>query len=170
MIDIIRFKDKKYPLLQSEGFASQYAFPFAEKIIGKKDVVYDIGFGKPEWKFPNSIGVDINAGNEFNAMNLPPLQADAIISSHCLEHLPNWVDALEYWHSKLRKYGILFLYLPNLRYQEYWRNWSNRKHVHFIDPSIMQLYFEDNQEMWVNFFVTEGYDLNGSFYAIAEKI
>lgn len=170
MIDIIRFKDKKYLLLQSKGFASQFAFPFAEQVIGKKDVVFDIGYCKPEWKFPFAIGIDNNAGDEFDAMNLPPLKADAVFSSHCLEHLPNWVSALEYWHSKLKKFGILFLYLPNMDYQEYWRPHHNRKHIHFINPSIMKLYFEDTQEMWNNAIVTEGYDLNGSFYCVAEKI
>lgn len=170
MIEIIRFKDKKYPILQSQGFASQYAFPLAQKVIGKKDVVFDIGYCNPDWMYPGAIGIDITKGDGFDAMKLPPIQADAIFSSHCLEHLPNWVDALEYWHSKLKKYGVLFLYLPNMHHQLYWRNWHNKKHIHFIEPAIFQMYFEDNQEMWVNSFVTEGYDLNGSFYAISEKI
>jgi predicted SAM-dependent methyltransferase len=170
MIETIRFKDKQYLKLQSEGFASQYAFPFAKKIIGDRDVIYDIGFGKDFWKYPNSIGVDLTAEDGFDAMNLPPMQADCIFSSHLLEHLPNYVDALKYWHSKLKKHGILFLYLPHCGFQEYWMPWSNRKHIHLLTPWLMQQYFHHNADLWTKVFVTDGYDLNGSFYCVAEKI
>lgn len=168
-LDLIDFNGKKYPALQARGFASQYSFALAKDFIMDRNVVYDIGFSNPLWQYPGSIGIDINKGDGFDAMNLPPLKADAIYSSHCLEHLPNYVSALNYWNERLQYKGILFLYLPNCEYQEYWRPTSNKKHVHYMTPHLMQKYFEDTPNLWKSFIVTEGYDLNGSFYAVAEK-
>lgn len=169
-IQSIEFKGCSYPLLQSKGFASQYAFPFAKQLIPDGGVVYDIGFSNPQWQYPGSIGIDINKNDGFDAMNLPPLQADAIFSSHCLEHLPNYVSALNYWNASIKKGGILFLYLPNCDYQQYWRPTSNRKHIHYMTPNLMLKYFEDTgKNFWKQWYVTEGYDLNGSFYSVGEK-
>jgi predicted SAM-dependent methyltransferase len=36
-----------------------------------------------------------------------------VFSSHCLEHLSRWQDALRLWVRKLKPGGILFLYLPH---------------------------------------------------------
>jgi SAM-dependent methyltransferase len=38
---------------------------------------------------------------------------DYIFSSHCLEHLDKPFDALQLWVSKLKKNGVMFLYLPH---------------------------------------------------------
>lgn len=172
VIEKINFKGKYYPQLQGEGFASQYAFPFAKKILSGN--VIDIGCMKKEWSFPNSRPIDIDFNDGFDAMNLPLTDSnelwDGIFSSHCLEHLPNYVEALEYWNSMLLKGGVLFLYLPNCEYQSYWRAWHNKKHIHYLTPHLFKKYFEDNDDIWVNSIVTDGYDLNGSFYCIAQKI
>lgn len=176
-MELIKFKGRKYPKLQAEGFASQYAFTFAEKFC--KGNGLDIGYSKIEWKLPVSIGIDegkiICQGyvedGPYNAMNLFGLgMNDYIFSSHCLEHLPDYVAALDYWSTKLRAGCVLFLYLPNMDYQQYWQPENNRKHLHYISPKVMQSYFNNRQEMWKNVIVTEGYDLNGSFYCVAEKI
>jgi len=49
-------------------------------------------------------------------------------SSHCLEHVDNWTNILEYWISKLKTNGILFLYLPDFS-QKYWRPWNNKNTI-----------------------------------------
>jgi len=74
---------------------------------------------------------------------------------------------LEYWHRQLKPGGTLFLYLPDMNDQVYWRPWHNRKHVHYLFPELMALYAEESG-LWENFFVS-GTDLNSSFYFIAEK-
>jgi len=38
---------------------------------------------------------------------------DYVFSSHCLEHIENWRDALSEWVRKLKPGGIIFLYLPH---------------------------------------------------------
>jgi len=166
-MELINFKGNDYPKLQSEGFASQYAFPFAKKLLSGLGV--DVGCMKREWAFEGAIPVDIDFDNGYHAAHLPEGLFNYIFSSHCLEHIPTWVDILRYWHSKLYEGGTLFLYLPNMDYQVYWRCWHNRKHFAHLNPSILKMYFEDNQDMWDVSFVTEGYDLNGSFYAVATK-
>lgn len=174
-IETIEFNEKQYPKLQSEGFASQYAFPFAEKFC--KGQGLDIGYSKPQWKYPGAIGIDdgkiltgdLERHDDVSAMDLPMDNMDYVFSSHCLEHLHDWVGVLDYWHTKLKSGGVLFLYLPNCDYQEYWQPANNRKHVNHLTPDIMRAYF-NNRPNFKNVFITDGYDLNGSFYAISEKI
>ena len=74
--------------------------------------------------------------DEYDAYNLPEEKADYIFSSHCLEHLDSWVEALDYWIEKLRRGGDLFLYLPDYS-QEYWRAWNNRKHKNIFSAQIL---------------------------------
>jgi SAM-dependent methyltransferase len=38
---------------------------------------------------------------------------DYVFSSHCLEHIDDWSDALAEWARKVRPGGVLFLYLPH---------------------------------------------------------
>lgn len=164
MIETIEFKKEIFPKLQSEGFAAQFCFPFAKKIL--KGTGYDIGYSKEEWKFPGAIGIEPAINPEFHATNLPAIKVDFILSSHCLEHVPDWVAALDHWKTRLHTGGVLFLYLPHY-VQVYWRNFHNRKHVHNLSPQMLRDYLTDRG--YKNIFVTDGYDLNYSFYAIAEN-
>lgn len=162
MIETIQFKDHTYPAFQSQGFAAQFAFPFAEKVCKSKG--YDIGCNRAEWCFPIAMGIDPLLG-KWDASNLPYTDMDYIFSSHCLEHLPDWVAALDYWQTKLKTGGVLFLYLPHPS-QQYWRPWNNRKHIHSLSPEVIKDYLTDRG--WDKIFVS-GCDLNNSFIAMAEK-
>lgn len=163
MIPVIDFQGQQYPALQSEGFAAQYALPFAEKLC--KGTGYDIGCNRAEWSLPGSILIDPQIDPSHDAMNLPELKGDYIFSSHCLEHLPDWVGALDHWATRLKRGGVLFLYLPHPS-QKYWLPWNNRKHIHALYPKLIEAYLIDRG--WNKVKVTE-HDLNNSFYAIAEK-
>ncbi len=179
MIETIEYKGSIYPKLQAEGFAAQYAFPFAQKFC--KGMGFDIGCMKHEWALPTSFPIDPTLDDNSDAMHLPGEiwindlsydtdEVDYIFSSHCLEHLADWVAALDYWATRLKSGGVLFMYLPNMDGQRYWRPQNNRKHKHYLNPHIINSYFADRKEIWGNVFVTYGEDLNASFYAIAEKI
>jgi SAM-dependent methyltransferase len=158
------YQGVNYPELQKEGFASQYIFPFAQKVC--KGVGYDVGYSREEWKFPGAIGIDVNEKNDYDADNLPnDREVDYIFSSHCLEHVPNWVNTLDHWISKLKDGGVLFLYLPD-KSQKYWLPWNNRKHNHILDPSQIKEYLE--HKGMKNIFVS-GVDFNSSFAVMAEK-
>jgi len=164
MYELISFNGKHYPALQAEGFAAQFAIPFALKIIGPNKTGFDIGCNNETWKFPGAMAID-PVLNEYDAYNLPKIRVDYIFSSHCLEHLPDWVGALDIWHEALHGGGVLFLYLPH-PVQEYWLPHNNRKHRSVLFPDMIAKYLHDRG--WQDIFVT-GYDLNCSYYVIARK-
>jgi SAM-dependent methyltransferase len=162
-MELIEFENSKYPLFQSKGNASQFSIPFALHFC--KGNGYDIGFCKEEWKFPGATGIDIGLNNGFDANNLPDEQVDYIYSSHCLEHVDNWIITLELWLSKLKEGGVLFLYLPDFS-QKYWRPWYNRKHNHCFTSEIINEFLKDKNMK--NIFIS-GIDLNNSFMVVCEK-
>ena len=159
----IEFNDKKYPAFQAEGNASQFAMPFAKHFCVGEGV--DIGCNRLEWAFPGAHAIDLNFNDGNDAYNFKYDNLDYVFSSHCLEHLPDWVAALDYWHTKLKDGGTLFLYLPHY-HQEYWRPWNNRKHVHIFTPVILFDYLTSRG--YKNIFISER-DLNDSFMVVAEK-
>lgn len=163
MIDIIEYKNSEYPKFQSEGYASQFAIPYALHVC--KGIGYDIGCMKKEWSFPNSIPIDLSFDDGYHALNLPKKDVDYIFSSHCLEHIDNWVSILDYWYDCLKPSGTLFLYLPGYS-QTYWRPWNNRKHKNIFTPEIIMDYLTDKG--YKKIFVS-GIDLNSSFMVMAEK-
>ena len=165
-MNTIEFKGEIYPAFQASGFASRFCFPFAQEICKGNGV--DVGCNNNNWKFPNAFPIDPNI-NQYDALNFPNFeyQLDYIFSSHCLEHINQWVNVLDYWHSKLRVGGVLFLYLPDFS-QKYWRGWHNRKHVNMFTPEIIKTYFLDQPDKWENVFCS-GVDLNNSFVLVAVK-
>jgi len=162
-MELIEFDNEKYPLFQSKGNASQFAIPYAKHYC--KGIGYDIGFNKEEWKMPYSIGIDIILNNGFHANNLPENEVDYIYSSHCLEHLDNWSITLEYWISKIKIGGIIFLYLPDFS-QKYWRPWNNKKHNHCFTSEIIYNFMIDHKMKNI---YKSGIDLNNSFMIVCEK-
>ena len=159
-MELVEYKGETYPNFQTKGNAAQFAIPFAKHFCKGKG--YDIGFGKEEWQLPGSIGVDESLNNGYDANYLPEAGVDYIFSSHCLEHVHDWVQTLEYWLSNLRPGGVLFLYLPDIS-QKYWRPWHNRKHHHCFTPQILQSFLEDHGCKNIR---VSGIDLNNSFMAV----
>lgn len=165
-MEVLEFRGQVYPQFQSSGNAAQFSMPFALQVL-KGETIYDIGYAKEEWKFPGAIGIDSKDNNMYDAMNLPSEKADGIHASHILEHLSDWVAALDYWTSKLKSGGVLFLYLPDYS-QHYWRPFFNRKHRTYFEPKIIKDYFVASGQ-YHKIFVS-GIDAYNSFTAFAEKI
>lgn len=163
MIATIQHNNIDYPAFQAEGNAAKFAIPFALQVC--KGIGYDIGCNRKEWCFPDAYPIDTTFKTPYDAYNLPEMQVDYIFSSHCLEHLPDWVKAIDYWRTKMKKGATLFLYLPHYS-QTYWRPWHNRKHVHAFTPAMLHDYLIDRG--WNKIFVSER-DLNNSFIVMAEK-
>ena len=163
MIDIVQYKDDIYPAFQSQGNAAQFAIPYAKHVC--KGTGYDIGCCKEEWMFPGAIPIDLDFPNEWHANNLPDGQVDYIFSSHCLEHVTDWVRTLDYWTEHLKPLGTLFLYLPH-KDQKYWRPWNNTKHNHMFVPEDIVMYLEENN--YQSIFNSER-DLNHAFIVMGEK-
>jgi hypothetical protein len=165
MIKTIQFNGINYPAFQATGFAAKFAFPFAKEVC--KGIGVDVGCNRLEWKFPDAYPIDSAFSGGYTALKFPKEfhGLDYIFSSHCLEHIEKWVDVLDYWHSKLKTGGVLFLYLPDFS-QEYWKPWHNRKHVNVFTPEILKSYFKDKG--FKNVFCS-GIDLNNSFMIFGEK-
>lgn len=132
------YKGKTYPEYLKFGNACQFITPVALHFC--KGEGLDIGAGR--WPLPGA--KPINIANGYNGMALPPpyRKYDYIFSSHCLEHLPNPVKAIEYWKDNLKPGGVLFLYLPHPE-MEYWLPQNNRKHFHSWYPKDMAKILED---------------------------
>ena len=162
-MDLIEFKNKKYPKHQGDGNASQFAIPYAKHYCKGKG--YDIGCMKKEWSFPMSVPIDLSFDDDYHALNLPENNVDYIFSSHCLEHIDNWVEVGDYWYDTIKEGGTLFLYLPHYD-QEYWRPWNNRKHKNIFSPEIIRDWM--THKGFINIFVGEK-DLNNSFMIVGEK-
>lgn len=163
MIKTINYKGNIYPEFQSKGNASQFAIPFA--LHNCKGDGYDIGCMCPEWAFPGSTPIDLDFDDDYHATNLPKQGVDYIFSSHCLEHIDDWVNTMDYWYGTLNVGGTLFLYLPDYS-QAYWRPWNNKKHRNMFSPQILKDYMEDRG--YKNIFVG-GVDLNNAFMVMGEK-
>ena len=164
MIKTVEFKGNTYPEFQTHGNAAQFAIPYAKHVCIGKGV--DVGCNRLEWAFPGAIPIDPLI-NEYDALNFPEdtIELDYIFSSHCLEHVHDWVSVLDYWTSRLKSGGTIFLYLPDYS-QVYWRPWNNRKHVNMLSPTIMKDYLEDRE--FINIFASE-VDLNNAFMVMAQK-
>jgi len=161
-IDTVIHESSQYLALQTEGNATSYILPFAKKLC--KGIGYDIGYSKEEWKLPDAIGIDKSESSEFDANNLPEGKVDYIFSSHCLEHVENWVDTLDYWIARIKSGGVLFLYLPDYS-QTYWRPWNNKKHRNIMNPQYIKDFLIHKK--CKNIFVS-GIDLNNSFTIVCE--
>lgn len=127
---LFSYKDKLYPNYIKHGNACSFILPFAQQFC--KGSGLDIG-GFDTWVFPGARPINIVINDEYDAYNLPDKKYDYIFSSHTLEHLPDYVGALEYWKEHLVKGGVLFLYLPHPD-MTYWNPQNNRKHNHLFQP------------------------------------
>ena len=131
-LETVKFEHTLYPTFITKGHHSRFIFPVAKEIC--KGTGLDIGCNKEEWTLPGAYGIDIDYPIKgYNALNIPKNNNgwDYIFSSHCLEHIPNYMEALRYWTDNIKKGGILFLYLPD-EGCEYWKPWKmpTRKHLH----------------------------------------
>ena len=127
---IFEYQGALYPEALKHGNACQFIAPMAAQFC--KGVGLDIGAGK--WPLPGATPIEIKDGGD--AMALPPGPFDYVFSSHCLEHLDDPIAALEHWQTRLKRGGVLFLYLPHPA-QRYWLPQHCRKHRHSWRPEDM---------------------------------
>lgn len=163
MIETVSFNGTEYPKFQTNGNAARFIMPFALEFCKGEGV--DVGCNRIEWKFPDAYPVDPMI-NQYHATDFPYTNLDYVFSSHCLEHIVDWVGTIEYWTEKLKSGGVIFMYLPDYS-QEYWRPWNNRKHVHIFNPQIFRDYFSSNSSF--NKVMVSGVDLYNGFVVVAEK-
>jgi SAM-dependent methyltransferase len=105
------YKGGFYPDYLTVGGASHAIFPKALKSCSGRGV--DIGAGF--WPLPGACAVDIwrGPGAGKTISDFDDASLDYVFSSHCLEHIEDWREALAEWVRKLRLGGIIFVYLPH---------------------------------------------------------
>ena len=166
-MEYVEFNGVKYPKFQSEGNAARWIMPLAMYYCQPtgKEKGLDIGSCRHEWAMPNALSVDPVLTTSMDAMRLPVgILWDYIFSSHCLEHIKeNWANVLDYWLSKIKPGGVLFLYLPH-KSQEYWNCENNRKHIHVFTGDEIANYLKKKCS---DVYLTP-VDYNNSFAVIAQ--
>ncbi len=105
------YKGKSYPDYLTVGGAGHAIFREAQNFCQGQGI--DIGAGL--WPLSGAIPVDIWRGPGLgkSVLDFRDGSLDFIFSSHCLEHIENWREALAEWIKKLRPKGTIFLYLPH---------------------------------------------------------
>ena len=121
----------EYPEYLRDGNASANIIPIARHWC--RGTGLDIGAGK--YPLTGAIPIDpFRNGGEYHATRLPSGSYDYIFSSHCLEHLPNWIEAVGYWFDVIKPGGTVFLYLPHPANHD-WHPKNNRAHKHILEPA-----------------------------------
>lgn len=153
-----KFLGELYPEFLKGGDAASFICETAKLYCHGKGL--DIGPGK----WPLKGAIPIENGEDQNAYKLDSFEdssLDYVFSSHCLEHLKRWEDALSLWIRKLKTGGVLFLYLPH-ESMKMWRPggpWVRHHHlwiptVEKINPFLKQNgmkildYNPDKDEAW----------------------
>lgn len=161
------YNGKFYPDYITVGGASFCIFRTALKFC--KGYGVDIGAGL--WPLPGSIPVDLQngVGVQNKITDFEDDSLDYIFSSHCLEHITDWQEALKVWIGKLKQDGILFFYLPHPDC-EVWNPGApfvGNGHVWIPTPEIIKKAFADNNIEVLEY--DDGPDAMYSFYVCGRK-
>ena len=156
------YQGSTFPSYLKMGNANAYVEPFAKQFCSGNGL--DIG-GFSDWVFPGARAINIVNDDEWDANNLPGSNYDYIFSSHTLEHLPDYMGALELWRDSIREDGILFLYLPHPD-MGYWLPQNNRKHLHIFYPDDIARTLED---IGLKNVIASERDLGWSFAVVGQR-
>ena len=105
------YEGELYPAYLWGGNAVAFIVDKAHEYCAGKGI--DVGAN--QWPFPGAVPIqDTPSENAYRLDRFADGSLDYVFSSHCLEHLDLWQDALRLWISKLRAGGVLFLYLPHV--------------------------------------------------------
>ena len=123
-----------------------------------------LDIGANYWPFPGSTPIDTERGPGLKNRigDIPSGSQDYVFSSHCLEHIEQWRDALSLWSSKLKIGGVLFLYLPHPSCKLWHRSnpLMSDTHKWVPEPTVLASALES-----LNFTVIDRDDGPDSFYS-----
>ena len=98
-----------YPGYLHQGDAAAFCLYHARRYCIGQGV--DIGAGHTP--FPGARPIENHPKENAYHLLEENQSLDYVFSSHCLEHLAHWEQALSEWQRVLRPGGILYLYLPH---------------------------------------------------------
>lgn len=92
----------------------------------------DIGSG--DSPIPGADPFDIPQGDAQTLNGIPFDHYGLVFSSHCLEHMRDWKEALNTWTKTVRKGGYLWILVPDFEIYEhnYWPSRFNADHKHYF--------------------------------------
>ena len=106
----LKYRGELYPEYLFKKKASAYIK--GKALMCCKGNGIDIGAGA--WPLEGAKAIEnIAEENAYKLDKFVDASLDFVFSSHCLEHLDRWQDALKLWIKKLKPGGALFLYLPH---------------------------------------------------------
>lgn len=162
-----KFKGVLYPEYLNNGNAASFIRDKALSYCKGKG----LDIGADDWPLPGATPVfhakDLNA---YKLDIFPDGTQDFVFSSHCLEHLDRWDEALKLWIRKLKIGGILFLYLPH-ESMLLWRRygpWVGVEHKWAPTYQVINKFLTENGLEIVDY--NSQKDHYWSFHIIARKI
>lgn len=162
-----KFRGDLYPEVLKGGNAAAFICETAKFFCHGKGL--DIGPGK--WPLKGAIPVENEEDqNAYNLGRFEDYSLDFVFSSHCLEHLKRWEDALSTWIRKLKAGGILFLYLPH-ESMKMWRPggpWARHHHVWIPTVRMINPFLKQNGMDIVEY--NPGKDDAWGFHIVAKKL
>ena len=161
----LKYKGKFYPEYLFKKKASIYIKDKA--LMYCRGVGIDIGAGA--WPLEGAAAIENIAGeNAYKLDKFADASLDFVFSSHCLEHLEHWQDALRLRIKKIKPGGTLFLYLPH-ESMIMWRPGEVFGLQHVWSPTWQVLNpFIESRSMKISDF-ERGHDNFWSFYIVAQK-
>ncbi len=162
-----KYKGKLYPTYLGNKAASPFIFPTAHNYCKGNGI--DIGGGNNP--FPGAYLIENEPDqNAFRLDRFADESLDYVFSSHCLEHLDPWQDALDLWISKIKVEGHLFLYLPH-QSMELWKPnglWVGSEHKWSPSIDVLIPYLEERDMEILEYNPSK--DDYWSFHIAARKI
>lgn len=161
-----RYKGFLYPEYLKKGNAVSFILDKVRQYCHGKGI--DMGAGK--WPLPGAILVRNEEQQNAYKLDFSDGSLDYVFSSHCLEHLNKWQDALSLWIRKIKTGGILFLYLPH-KSMRLWNPggpWVGDDHKWIPVYKVINKFLIDNGMEIIEY--NSEKDRYHSFHIIAKKI
>jgi len=157
-------KAKLYPDYLKKGNMTESAECLAELYCKGSGI--DVGGGK--WPLVGAKLIENTKSENAYLIKGENKSLDFVFSSHTLEHLENWQEALTEWYRVLKIDGILFLYLPH-PCCKMWDKEVLNQHKWTPSPKIVSNFLEKELKMEIIkiSFLPDGYL---SFVVVAKKI
>lgn len=130
-----------------------------------------IDIGASYWPLPGSLPIDTETGPGIanKIEDVPANSQDFVFSSHCLEHINDWNNALDVWVSKLKMGGVIFLYLshPSCKFWHFSNPFMAGIHAWAPTPEIIREELTKKGLKYVD--CDDGPDHFYSFYVCARR-
>lgn len=161
-----KYRRKLYPDCLNHGNAAEHIRDTAKKYcVGR-----GLDIGADRWPYPGATPVFNEPQRNAHLLDdVPDGSQDYVHSSHCLEHLERWPDALRLWAQKLKPGGYLFLYLPH-EDMKLWNPgspWVGNGHKWQPTVAVLKPFLASLGLRLIEF--NPGHDHYWSFHIVAQK-